>query len=328
MRALPAPIEAPAASLLVPETDTERRPTSKHLSFSQLSMYMRCSMQWYFRYVLGLKQKPSVSLSIGKGGHAALEWNTKTKIRTGADAPTEAVLDKASDMMDMYLTEMPESEYEKDVEPGSTKDKFIAATKVFRVRDAPKLRPISAELEFNLDMNQFQHPDAEPLPEPISVVNGKIDLVFDDYETKLVLPGIIRVGIDDFKYAARKKAQAEIDMSPQLTLYAAELKQRVGRWPSKLGIRHLHPGTTKDAPDSLVMRRDPALMTPDAQNRRLARIAFQFRQAARAIHAGIFIPTDNPITCGWCGYRDRCQSSLVDDFEAATIRAQTSPPLS
>lgn len=325
MRQLPSPAPLELPEVLTVESDSERRPSNPHLSFSQLSMYLRCSFQYRFRYGLGLKERPKVSLSIGKGGHAALEYNAKHKLRTGLDAPTEAVISKASDMMDFYLSELPPSEIEKDVEPGETKDKFLAATRVYRVRDAEKVVPIGAEVEFNLDMNQYQ-PEDNPLPEPIRVVNGKIDLLYDDIGTKVSHGEAVRVGVEDYKYVTRKKNINEINLSPQLTLYGMVVKQLTGKFPTKLGFRLMHPGTKQDGPDSLVLTREPEHMTAPALTRRMARLAYQFRKAEEGIRAGIFIPTDDPISCSWCGYRDRCQNSLVDDFEAATIRGQTSPP--
>ena len=323
LRQLPAPAPVEVAEVI--EKDSERRPTSPHLSFSQLSMYLRCSFQYRFRYGLGLKERPKVSLSIGKGGHAALEYNAKHKLRTGSDAPVEAVVSKASDMMDYYLSELPPSEIEKDVEPGETKDKFLAATRVYRVRDAVDVTPIGAEIEFNLDMNPFQ-PEDNPLPDPIRVVNGKIDLLYDDIGTKVSHTEAVRVGVEDFKYVTRKKNVAEVNLSPQLTLYGVVVRNLTGRWPTKLGFRLMHPGTKQDGPDSIPLLREPEHMTADALTRRMARLAYQFRKAEEGIRAGIFIPTDDPITCSWCGYRDRCQNSLVDDFEAAKLRQQTSTP--
>lgn len=321
MKLLPTP--APDAPTVDEDSVELGRITSPHLSYSQLGTFLRCSFQWRFRYIIGLKERPKVSLSIGKGGHAALEWNAKTKIRTGTDAPVEAVIQKASDMMDHYMSEMPPSEYEKDAAPGALKDKQLAATRIYRVRDAVKVRPIGAEVEFNIDMNEYQHPDA-PLPEPIRIINGKIDLVYDDYATMLGDGDQIRVGIEDYKYVARKKNVAEVNLSPQLTTYAVVLHKLTGKWPTKLGIRMMHPGTKEDGPDSIPLLREPQYMTPAALTRRMARIAYQFRKMEEAIRHDVFIPTDDPITCSWCGYRERCQDSLVTDFEAATIRSQTS----
>lgn len=298
--------------------------TTPHLSFSQMSMYLRCSMQYWFRYVQHLKDKPKVSLAIGLGGHAALEKNAKRKLKTGSDAPVEELLDWASDFMDNELSRMPASEIEKDVEPGATKDKFIAATKIFRIRDAPKIIPVGVETTFTLDLNEF---DPMPLEDPIRLIKGKIDIISEDTETFMTpYNDVIKIGVDDYKFVTRKRSQNEVNLSPQLTLYAAVIKKLTNKWPTKLGYKQFHPGTTKDAPDMLPLLREPALMTPTALEARMRRIVYQMRKVEEGIRAGIFIPTDDPITCSWCGFRERCQASLVDDFEAATIRETTKPP--
>lgn len=301
----------------------ESRANYPHLSHSQISMYLRCSMQYFFRYILGLKDKPKVSLALGLGGHAALEKNIKRKLKSGQDSPTDEVVQWGSDFMDKELSRLPASEIEKDVEPGSTKDKFLAAIKIHQTRDAPNLEPIAAELEFNLDLNELL---PEPLEEPMRIANGKIDWLYKDKTTLVVHePEKMQVAIEDNKFIARKRTQAEVNLSPQLTLYAAAFKKATGHWPTKLGYRMFHPGTTKDGPDAIPLLREPEHMTGAALSARLRRIAFQFARVEHGIRNNVFIPTDDPITCSWCGFRERCQDSLVDDFEAAQIREQTTP---
>ena len=312
--------------------DSERRPTTPHMSYSQLSMYLRCSMQYYFRYVQGLKERPKVSTSIGKGGHAALEWNTRYKLITKHDRSPDEIVSKASDLIDHYLADVPPSEYEADVEPGALKDKQLAATRVYAVRDAPGIIPVGAEVEYDLDINKYV-PDQLRQTQDIRPVNMKIDVIYQD---KLTLVQDhdqgVAIGIEDYKYVTRKKTQAEVNMSPQLTTYATAMRDLTGRWPTKLGIRMMHPGSmaakpkpSDPAPDSIPLLREPEHMTPEAMTRRMTRVAYQFAEAERGIREGIFIPVDDPITCSWCGFRDRCQASLVDDFEAARIRETTTP---
>lgn len=302
----------------------ERRPTTPHLSFSQMSMYLRCSMQYHFRYREGLKERPKVSLAIGKGGHAALEKNMKRKIKSGKDSPVEQVVQWASDFMDKELSAIPPSEMEPDVRPGETKDKFIAATKVFQVRDAPTIKPIAVEMEFNLDVNEF---NPYPLEDPIRIINGKVDLIYDDTGNR-VYPekDRYRAAIKDNKYVTRKRSQTEVNLSPQLTLYASAFKKATGKWPTELGYIQLHPGTKSDAPDAIPLNREPEHMTAERLEGRMRRIAFQMRQVEHGIRNEVFVPTDDPITCSWCGFRDRCQDSLVTDFEAAILRQKSTSP--
>ena len=262
-------------------------------------------MQYYFRYILGLKQRPALALGIGKGGHSALEYNGRHKIKTGEDLATTELLDMASTFIDFETKDLTAEDLDgKD--KGEAKDRAIGAIQVYRVRDAAAVIPAGVEIEFNLDLNATEN------VEPIRIVNGKIDLITTDG------------GIEDYKFTGRAKPQGDVDVSPQLTLYSKVLQTLTGKIPSHVGYRMFLPGNSKTPPDSRTIYRDPTLMTPERQERRFARLAFQFRQVERGIRTGIFIPTDDPQTCAWCGYRERCQSSLVDDFEAAKIRSTTS----
>ncbi|HEX9016813.1 MAG TPA: PD-(D/E)XK nuclease family protein [Chloroflexota bacterium] len=273
-----------------------------HISFSQASMYLRCSMQYYFRYVLGLKERPKLALGIGKGGHSALEFNSRHKIKTGADLATSDLLDAASTFIDMETADLSKSDLNGE-DKGEAKDRAIAAIQVYRVRDAEAVHPAGVEVEFNLDLNV-------PNEEPIRIINGKIDLITTD------------AGVEDYKFVGQARSQTEVDFSPQLTLYGKVFTTLTGKVPSKTGYRMFLPGSTRTPPDTRVIYRDPALMTPQAQQSRFERLAFQFRQVERGIRTGLFMPTDDPKVCSWCGFRERCQSSLVTDFEAARLRGE------
>ena len=280
----------------------KNHPLRPHISFSQMSMYLRCSMQYYFRYMLGLKDRPSLPLSIGKGGHSALESNGRYKIKHGSDMNTEDLLDLASDFITHETDNLETSDLRGD-DPGEAKDRALASIRIFRTRDAINITPAGVEVDFNLDLN-------EPNEEPIRIIKGKIDLIDTSN------------GIEDYKFAGKMKSQPDVDLSPQLTLYGKVFHTLTGRYPSRTGFRVFTPGSTRTTPDSRIIDRDAILMTPAAQESRFKRLAFQLRQVERGIAASIFIPTDDPRTCSWCGFRDRCQSSLVTDMEAAVIRGE------
>lgn len=296
-----------------------------HMSYSALSTYLACPKKYDFQYVKKAPRKQKVSLALGSGGHNALEKAMKRKIVSQRDSPVEEVAQWASDFMDLELRELPPSEIEKDVEPGSTKDKYISATKIFQKRDAPSISPLGAEVEFNIDLSQYQE---HPEDEPIRIVTGKIDLIYDDMGNLITKEhGYVRASVEDYKFVSKKKSQAEVDTTPQLTLYAAAVKTLTGNWPTRLGLRLLHQGTKQDGPDAILLERDKSLITPAKMERRLRRLVYQFEHAERGIRNDVFPPTDNFITCSWCDFRDRCQDTLVDDFEAAKVREQTTPAL-
>jgi RecB family exonuclease len=286
------------------DPDITPRIEKPHTSFSQMATYLRCSMQYYFAYVLKIRSRPSLSTSVGSGGHSALEYNGRYKIRTGQDMAPKDLLDVASDFIDVETQELEASDLKPDENPGASKDRALAAIAIYRKKDAPNIQPAGVEVEFNLDLNR-------PGMDPIRTVNGKIDLITADN------------GVDDYKFIGKARAQSEVDLSPQLTLYAKVFQTLTKRMPSRLGYRMFIMGDRPTSiPDARPIVRDQSLMTEEALDRRFARLEFQFRQTERGINSGIFIPTDDPKTCSWCGYRDRCQSSLVTDIEAAKIRGE------
>jgi RecB family exonuclease len=293
---------APADNL-EPDIDPTPRVSIPHISFSQLSTYMRCSMQYYFAYILRLRQKPSLPLAIGSGGHTALEHNGRHKLKLGTDYPVNDMLELASTFIDFELKDLPKADA-TDGERGKAKDNAIASLRYYQTQEAPTIIPAGVEIEFNLDLND---PNEENV-EPIRIVNGKIDLITTS------------AAVRDYKFTSRAKSQSEVDLSPQLSLYGKVFQTLTGKYPASTGFQMFVP-PTRDRPSGVLkLDRDKALMTPVAQESRFNRLRFQFQQVEKAIRTGIYLPTDDPKVCSWCGYRDRCQSSLVTDFEAAQIR--------
>ena len=297
---------APANRDLVPDAPEPRVLNPKpHVSYSQLGTYMRCSMQYYFAYILRLRQRPSLPLAMGSGGHTALEYNGRHKMKAGTDLPVNDMLDLASTFIDGELQDLSQ-EAANNNERGKAKDITLQSLKYYQLNEAPLVTPAGVEVPFDLDLND----PTEENVEPIRIVNGKIDLITTTTD------------VDDYKFTGQAKSRGEVNLTPQLTLYQKVFHTLTGKYAYSSSLRMFVP-PTKDRPSGyLAIKRDPALMTPAAQESRFKRLRFQFQQAEKAIRTGIYMPTDNPIVCSWCGYRDRCQSSLVDDFQAATIRGE------
>lgn len=265
-----------------------------HLSYSQLSMYNRCSEQYRFRYVDGIKERPALAPTSGKAGHAALETNNKRKIRTGEDMPEVELLDYFSGNYDAAVQDLEPSDLKPSEDIGRTKDNIVHELTVYRRNLAPQLLPILAEHSFDLHL---------PTPQPIRVINGVIDVIDHWY------------GIHDFKFTNSRtpKTQLEIDTSIQLTLYDIAFEQATGHNPSSVGIiQFMPPGKDpiRYPADVVKISRTPEYLSRAHRERRKERVVNQFYQAERAIEAGIFMPTDDPRICSWCGYKDRCQFNL------------------
>jgi hypothetical protein len=287
-------------------------PPKPHVSVSQLNTYSRCSMQWFFRYVEGFIEPPKLATGAGKAGHAVLETNSKRKIRTGEDMPMEEILDHFSATFDFHMTDVDDADAKAK---GETKDNLALDIQYWRQKFAPTILPILVEHEFTVQLDT---------PEPTRPILGFIDLA------QLANRVTKQLGVWDYKFTPSSrtpKSQLEVDTSPQLTMYDLVIEQQTGLPPAEIGYYQLMPpgkDVIKYPPDVRVIRRNPALLTPDARRNRRARLAHQFMTMERAIQHGIFIPTEDPRVCSWCGYRAICQDSLVaSDYDAIRIREQS-----
>ena len=72
-----------------PDLFKDRPSDNRHLSVTQLKMFLRCPLQYEFRYIKGLKVPPVEAMTLGKSIHSTLEENYKQKIETKKDLPIE-----------------------------------------------------------------------------------------------------------------------------------------------------------------------------------------------------------------------------------------------
>ena len=61
---------------------------TKHISVSQIKMFLRCPLQYKYRYIDNLKIPPTGSLLLGSSVHSSLEGNYRQKIETKQDLMT------------------------------------------------------------------------------------------------------------------------------------------------------------------------------------------------------------------------------------------------
>ena len=287
-----------------------------HLSYSQLQMYLRCGMQYYFRYILGLKEPPALAPTAGTAGHNAVEADGRRKIRTGMNMALDEMLDYFSSTFDQKTEEV---ELKPDEDKGETKDAIVASLATYHANIAPKMIPLQVERAFTLQI------------EGVRPVQGRIDAI--TLATKRVPvwqeTGKAEIWDNKFTMSRRTKSQLEVDTSPQLSTYDMAFEQETGKPPRTVGlIQFMPPGRDhiRYPAQVTVIPRSPELMTAEARAKRKARTIHQYQTAEAGIAAGIFIPTDNAMTCGWCGYRERCQFASVDTWTAMKIREDTSDP--
>lgn len=250
------------------------------LSPSALEMYLRCPMQFYWRYIEGRMEPPGVAMITGTSGHAALEVNNRNKIAKGDDLPTAQVLECFQDTF---------ADKSKEIEDwgDETKDRVIASVvpglRCYMEEDAPNVRPTGVEQPFQID--------ADGLP-----IFGFIDLTTD------------KNAVMDYKFVGTKSPYLQrptLDKSVQLTTYyAATGHEDVGYFAI------VKPGNQKKDPSPGESRK---MLSRRGPNDWLYAKEL-YLSAARGISAGAFplCGTGN-FLCSerFCGFWHRCKGGLL-----------------
>lgn len=242
-----------------------------HISVTQVKMFLRCPLQYRFRYMDGLVIPPTSSLTLGKSIHTALEANYRHKIETKHDLPEQTVLDLFSDRWDKSVGE---TLFEEDEQAGSVKDDGIRLVTAYHKEIAPQIEPKHVEKEFNLAFDNVSY-----------TLKGVIDLV-DTKDT-----------IIDHKTAKRSMAPDDVASDLQLTCYALAYRSVFGVQEKELRF------------DVMVRTKVPKLqqITTSRKQEDINRFLKVLGFVSKAIESGIFYPCEDRQTCSWCGYKELCR---------------------
>jgi len=242
----------------------------KHISATQMKMYLRCPLQFKYRYVDGLKIPPTSALTLGKSIHSALEANYKQKIGTKIDLSTEQVLDVFSDK---WETEVKETTFEEGEKPGAVKDDGIKLVSTYHKQISPTIVPKFVEKDFELPFENVDY-----------TLKGYIDLI----DTKDV--------IIDHKTTKRSMSQEDVGSDLQLSCYALAYRSILGEQEKELRF------------DVMVRTKTPKIQqivttrTQEDINRFLKILG----HISKAIKSGAFYPNKN-FMCNMCGYGHLCR---------------------
>lgn len=264
--------------------------SDNHLSFSQISMFLRCSQSWYYRYIdPGVPLPPGIALIKGKSVHSGIEYNFSQKIESHADLDKKDIVDKAvfeyeesTKNTEIFITEE-DGGKGKAMIIGEGLDSLVAATELYVDEAAPTIQPVAVELRQTVNI-----PDCRPL---VTV----IDCIDDQKRVR------------DFKVTGKSKPQSEADNSLQLTLYALAYHDVNGEMPNELTL------------DTLVTTKKPKYSVISTKRDEMDFItAVRTIQAVeKAINAEIFLP---PAEGSWvcssrhCGYYKMCKFKNKKSF--------------
>lgn len=192
--------------------------TKPHISATQMEMFAKCPRQYYFRYVAGQRNPPGIALLTGKAFHTGAEINMRQKIESHVDLPESDIVDSAVAAFDsarytdgLVLTKEESSRGEASV-IGNAQDAVASLARTHAKEQAPDYQPTLVEHTVRIE-----------LPGPRDLL-GVIDLADDQRR------------VVDFKTAGKKKSQADVDTSMQLTIYSAAYALETGEQPSEVRL--------------------------------------------------------------------------------------------
>jgi hypothetical protein len=249
-----------------------------YLSMSQVSMYLRCGLQYAYRYCDDLIRAPGVALVEGSAMHRALEVGLREKKDAGTVAPVNVLMDAWRD----YWTENKKDiedwgDAGKDSEAQVVENRGRLLLQEYHTTHMPVVEPEAVEQRFWTTLGKNRIP-----------VLGFVDLIdVSGYRTVI-----------DHKVVKSAKSQADTDSDMQLTLYSKAC------------------GTPNVGFDSFTKTKTPKIVQKRASRtpKDHAWIEGIFDHVAQAIHDGVFLPCDPAgwnCSAKWCGFWNLCRGSKV-----------------
>jgi hypothetical protein len=251
-----------------------------HLSASQVDQFSRCGIQWYKRYIDGLKIPPGIAALTGSSAHEAFELNFKSKLTTGEDLPLSDLEDCAAtayreklDRQGVFIARENLPSAQADLSDG--RDMAVAICKPFKEDFAHTIQPAMVEEKMTLDV--------EGLP----TIVGYLDLYTSDGR------------LSDSKTTKRKWPQNDVDTATQPTLYREMIKAKTGSYPRVMTI------------DQFIKTKEPRFESTEtirtSDDFRI--LTDRFKVMLKMVQAGIFLPAQpGAWNCSakWCGFFAGC----------------------
>ena len=277
-RVSPAVSVSRVASPTLP-AGTPRERVRDYVSFSALSLYQRCSLRYFFRYVAQLpEESTSASLVFGRAIHRAIEHHF-----------TELLAGNAPPDLDTLLAEFnvgwEETPAEQITFPKTdTRDTLarLADRVLTAFRDSDVAQPRGHIIGIEEELRGH-------------VIDGAPDLLA---RLDLLTESEGTLTVTDFKTSKSAwSSDQAADSAEQLLLYGELVGQRFPGLPIRLEFI-VFTKAKKVAISRYTVSLDAARVT------RTKRIA---QRVWRAISAGHFIPSPSPMNCNGCPYRTACR---------------------
>ena len=251
-----------------------------HWSYSSISQYLRCPLQYYFERVLKLPRTSIGSgLILGSATHNALAAYHISLMN--GDVP------KTDDIHEAFLDTWTSKESRETIDYKATenRDDLIAqgiALVELYLQEPPPTQIVMVEQRV---LVPIRNSDGDYLETPLVAVSDLITREDD---------GVLKV--NEFKTSGRSYGEFEVERSLQATCYVNAAWETFGEWASvEFSV--------------LVKTKTPKLQRlRTARNEDdLGRLGDVVENVEQAVHAGIFYPVESPMNCSTCSFRTQCR---------------------
>ena len=277
--ASPATGEVRCAATISLSVNAPRERVRDYVSFSALSLYQRCSLRYFFRYVAQLPEESvSASLVFGRAVHRAIEFHFRELMAGNAAPDLDTLLAEFHAGWDETSAE--QITYPKTDTRDSLAHLADRVLMAFRASDIAQPRGHILGIE-----EELRGPVLDGAPDLLA----RLDLLTESQDT---------LTVTDFKTSKSAwSGDQATDSAEQLLLYFELARQRFPGMPIRLEFIVF----TK-AKKVAIGRYEVALNA--ARVERTKRVA---QRVWRAISAGHFYPSPSPMNCGTCPFRTPCR---------------------
>lgn len=250
-----------------------------HWSYSAISQYLRCPLQYFFQRVLSLPSHSiGCGLVMGSAVHAGLaEYHRRLKVREEIDK--EAILKAFHDTWN-------DKEANEAIifrEGDNREDSIGQGVNLLELylQESPPEEVVAVEHKFLVPLCTSQGEYLEnPLVAIIDVITAK--------------DGLLKVG--EFKTSGRAYSESEVTTSLQPTCYVHAVRECMGQEPE---VEYTVLIKTKNPK----IQRLKTSRYPEDCNR----LGDLVQTIQKAVDLGIFYPVESPMNCANCPYRQQCR---------------------
>lgn len=250
-----------------------------HWSYSQLSQFLRCPLQFFFERVAKLP-KPFVSsnLVLGSAVHESLATYHRD-IQAGTKTTREQIEQRFLAAWKQRQDERPLS-FGKGETAGSAVEQGMALLEAY-LNEPPPQNILAVEQELAVPLHNSR---GEFLEKPLVAV---LDLLCQEN---------LGLTVTEFKTSGRRYSEADAATALQPVAYAHAVREKYGE-PAK--VRYAILLKTKTAGVQYLETRQ------DDEN--FGRLGDVVQSVELAINAGAFYPVENPLNCSGCPFRKPCR---------------------